>query len=544
MVDTAKHRKARGAFFTPPEIARFLASWVVQSAGDRIFEPSCGEAAFLVAVGDRLAALGLAAVDETQLLGIDIHPRSVREAASLLSKKGFSAELTVGNFFDVKSSGDFDAVVGNPPYVRYQDFSGEDRAKAKRAALAQGVRLSGLASSWAAFVVHAASLLKPSGRLALVLPAELLSVNYAGRVRRFLLERFREVRLVLFEQRVFPGVMEEVVLLLAEGTGPTDHCDLYQASRLEDLNQLESRSWSPPSAEAKWLPALLPAELAELYESFVTRSCFSPLIDWGETDLGMVTGNNKFFSLTQTRIQELSLRKSELIRISPPSSRHLRGLNFSERAWSEMAQSDARAFLFYPKSTPSAAAKRYIREGEKRGVHKAYKCRVRSSWWRVPLVSVPDLFVTYMNHDTPRLVANTARVPYLNSVHGVTLRQGLRQLGSDLLPIAALNSVTLLGAELVGRSYGGGILKLEPKEADLLPVPSVAAVRSAARDLRLLRPQLARHLRNGELDEVVALVDRVLLIKSMKAKRSDIEALRTARALMFTRRTARGAKKL
>src|SRR6185312_10193847 len=129
----------------------------------------------------------------------------------------------------------FDAVIGNPPYIRYQQFIGEARAKGLRAALAQGVPLTGLASSWAAFTIHAAQFLKPEGRLGLVLPAELLTVNYAARVRRFLLNRFSSVRLILFEELIFPNVLEEVVLLLAEGNGGASKFEVYQVRNLEDL---------------------------------------------------------------------------------------------------------------------------------------------------------------------------------------------------------------------------------------------------------------------------------------------------------------------
>ena len=71
-----------------------------------------------------------------------------------------------------------------------------------------------------------------------------------------------------------------------------------------------------------------------------------------------------------------------------------------------------------------------------------------------------------MNADTPRLCTNRAQAHHLNSVHGVYLTGPLRRLGMDLLPVAALNSMTLLAAETVGRAYGGGMLKLEPREAD------------------------------------------------------------------------------
>ncbi|WP_250289824.1 Eco57I restriction-modification methylase domain-containing protein, partial [Frankia sp. CiP1_Cm_nod1] len=170
-----------------------------------------------------------------QLRGIELHAPTAAAAALAVTSSGEQAEITVADFFAVPARPDFDAVVGNPPYVRYQKFHGEARGRAQAAAGQAGVRLTSLASSWAAFTVHAARFLRPAGRLGLVLPAELLAVNYAAPVRQFLLERFRHVQLVLFTERVFPGVQEEVLLLLAEGTGPAGRFDVHQVRDLAEL---------------------------------------------------------------------------------------------------------------------------------------------------------------------------------------------------------------------------------------------------------------------------------------------------------------------
>jgi adenine-specific DNA methylase len=540
MVDTAEARKARGAFFTPTDLSDFVSGWAVRSASDKVLEPSCGEAAFLLAAGSRLRSLEPRRPAPGQLQGIEIHAASAKKAGDLLADSGLQAWIRTGNFFDAVFEEPFDAVVGNPPYVRYQSFSGEARARAQWIAQQQGVHLTGLASSWAAFVILASTLLKPEGRLGLVLPAELLTVNYAAPVRRFLMQRFARVRLVLFEARVFPGVLEEIVLLLAEGTGPTDHCELYQASDLSSLEGLEGRSWFPKSPEQKWIQGLLPAEAAELYTDVRSGEAFQELLDWGETDLGMVTGNNGYFTLEAAGAQDLGLRSRELLAISPPGSRHLRGLAFTQESWSAMAEEGARVYLFHPDAArPSAAARRYIAQGEQDGVHHAYKCRVRTPWWKVPLVRVPDLFLTYMNHDTPRLVANEAGARHLNSVHGVTLKREVRDLGMEALPLGMLNSLTLLGAELVGRSYGGGILKLEPKEADKLPLPSPDILRQIAPRLCSLGSKLNASFRHGDLMEVVDQVNQVLLIKHLGLSLEKVAVLREARQALFERRARR-----
>jgi hypothetical protein len=536
-LDSAALRKARGAFYTPAALCEYVVAWAVRSGTDRVLEPSCGEAAFLLAAAQRLGGLG---ARSPHLHGHELHAVSADAAHSALAAAGHRAEIAVGDFLGTPAQPLFDVVVGNPPYVRYQDFAGPARAAGRRAALSSGVSLTRLASSWAAFTIHAAAFLRPGGRLGLVLPAELLSVNYAADVRSFLMRRFGRVRLVLFTERVFPGVLAEVVLLLAEGEGPTSHCELLQVQDLAALaaaTGVES-TWAPPASAGKWTAALLPDGARDVYAGVTAGPSFGTLHDWGETTLGMVTGNNRWFALSPQQVDELGLAASDVVPLSPPGSRHLREPSFTRAAWRALGDAGARTWLFRPAGEPSRAAGAYIAAGERAGVPTAYKCRVRRPWWRTPLVPPADLLLTYMNADRPHLTGNRARVHHLNSVHGVYLRHGLRRTGTELLPLAALNTVTLIGAETVGRAYGGGLLKLEPREADVLPMPSPAVLAAAAPALRVLRPRIGALLAAGRLHEATSLVDAALLGESVS--RTQLELLVTARQVLADRRAARG----
>jgi adenine-specific DNA-methyltransferase len=541
--DLASHRKARGAFFTAPEIADFIVRWAVRDVSDRVLEPSCGEAAFLLSAATRLRQFGVSSAGlPSQLHGHDIHPVSIAEAASLLAKHDLSASLTIGDFFEHAAGPLFDAVVGNPPYVRYQSFSGKARAVALEAALRQGVRLNGLASSWAAFTVHAASFLKPGGRLGLVLPAELLTVKYAAQIRSFLLKRFSSVRLVLFDNLVFPGVLEDVVLLLAEGHGGASHFEVYQAKDAEDLKARAPHGWTgfKPRAEDKWTRALLSPEATQVYGDVTAGAGYEVMADWGSTYLGAVTGNNRFFAMTRSEIEQWDLDASEWMRISPPGSRHLRALSLSDAAWNTLADDGARCHLFAPAArTLSPAAARYVESGAAQGVHKAYKCKVRDPWWKVPLAPRPDFFFTYMNHDRPRLVRNDAGLQMLNSVYGVRLHAHRGKLGDPLLAIASLNSITLLGAEIVGRAYGGGMLKHEPTEVAVLPMPSEATLEQTGPRLQAMAAPIAAMVDRNELAAAIELVDSVMLKDHLGVTDEQIGLLRHARSMLLRRRTTR-----
>jgi hypothetical protein len=214
-------------------------------------------------------------------------------------------------------------------------------------------------------------------------------------------------------------------------------------------------------------------------------------------------------------------------------------MSFTRRDWEELRDTGDAVWILYPQpSDESDALARYLAVGVELGGPEAYKCTVRKPWWRPPVVRKPDLFFTYMSHRYPRLVANTAGVTFVNSMHGVRLTNG-PEASRLALPLLAMNSVSMLGAELFGRSYGGGILKMEPREAARLPLPKTGHIVAAWKRLERERRQLDHALRAGEWSSVVARVDEVLLRGVMKLSAEELGMISTALNTLRKRRISR-----
>ena len=493
--------KARGAVYTPTEITRFLARWAIRRETDLALEPSCGDGAFMVAINDRLRELGRDN-ENGQLFGVEVEPGEAAKARALAP----NADIRIGSFFEVMSADIpmVDAVVGNPPYIRYHGFTGNDRLQALARAKEQGVVLSNLTSSWAPFLVHAAAFLKPEGRLALVLPAELLHTDYANVVRAWLLKRFTSVVIVTFDRLAFPDAQVDALLVLASND---DRAGLrvLRAADINSLATLDVQYDGVPAAQSvrtRW-SGTIDSAAERVYEQLLALPGVRRLGDLASVDIGVVTGANKFFILDAAEARRRRLPASVLTPIVRTTS---------DTPGLRVRPDEAQRLLILP-SAPAPKSKaviKYLAAGKRSGVHRGYKTRTRTPWYRVPLPKTkPDAFLPYMNHQAPRLVVNTNRAWSTNLIHGVALKAGAPPVRA--LSAAMLSSATMLSAEIEGRAYGGGVLKLETKEAERLVIPPMSTGQQQA--LSKAFAALDALVRSGKLEEASERVDAILRIE-------------------------------
>jgi tRNA1(Val) A37 N6-methylase TrmN6 len=460
-VDTAR---ALGAYYTPAPLAETIAAWAVRRPEDAILDPSCGEGALLVPAVARLLALG---TDPRrlpdQVAGVDLDGRAIaRTRGALLSRHpGLRwGRLDERDFFDFADEHlgklAFDAVLGNPPYLRTQGRSRASKDRALGVARRLGAELTADASAWAPFVAAAAGFVRPGGRLAMVVPREALFVNYARPLLAMLERRFSKVELAPAEEARFDGALVRVAVLRAEGRGT-------------------GRAEAP--ARAPWVWSRLPPECREAAARLLASPQLAPLPELGTLSIGIVTGENDFFLVPPgRRLPERFL----LPAISKPS--HLAG--------ARLDRAPARLLAVPPDyAGGSALLDGYLAEGAARGIDRNYKCRTRKPWYSVRRVLEPaDLFLGYLVKRRPRVAANRARAWSTNNVHRLFLRpEWVPRAGA--IAAAAYNAATTLSIELLGRISAAGALKIEPGDAPkmLWPRPDRLDGFDARRIDRLLR---------------------------------------------------------
>jgi adenine-specific DNA methylase len=523
-------------------MAQILADWAIRDREDRVLDPSFGGLAFMQASQARLSELGTTEANAArQLFGVDIDAAANERAAADAWPNLDAANFLSRDFFSVepRELPAMNAVVGNPPYIRYQSFNGS-ALRARELSFAAGVKLTKLASSWAPFVVHATSFLAPAGRLAQVLPAELLHAQYARPVIDFLRREFGQITVVAFDERVFPGALEDVVLLFADGHGASGVGEFRVSScgTIADLAAgLEASEERLPSGESVdhhggLLRQLLPADTLALYRRLENYDDVGTLGSLASVDIGVVTGANKFFLLAEHEADGLDDR---LLQPAIGKAVQLAGARFMTRDHRDLLAAGRPALMFaaspgQPKRALKTAAA-HISRGEANGFHERYKCRIRDPWWELPLPSdgPSDLLLTYCSNDFPRLALNEAEVISTNTLHGVRMTD---PIAAGTLAVGFYNSLTLLSAEIVGRSYGGGVLKLEPSEAEALLIPPLDA------SLAELLGAVDEAIRSRDLKAALDLVD-VQTLGPLGLGEEEIAELRAAREFLRGRRRRR-----
>lgn len=405
--------KLRGGYYTPQPIADFITHWALENSCDSILEPSCGDGSFLASI--QKAVSNDRAVSELEVLGVELEPDESKKA----EQYGFP--IVNDDFFTyysqaIEGKRTYDAIVGNPPFIRYQNFDEKYRSIAFDLMKKHGFHPNRLTNIWLPFLLLSSEALSDNGRIGMVIPAELFQVDYAAEARDYLSSHFEKLTLVTFKRLVFDDIQQEIIILLGEKNSSEKGIRVLELDGLDEL--IEQGTSILDKAEIKildhstekWVKYYLTSEELEVLNKLNADSRISAASDLFEVNDRSCKQERMIFSC---RLGAVLLSVVLNRNVTPIISRseQVKGIILTEEDFSLLRTSGKKVLLFTPGDIPleevSESAQDYIAWGESKGFNKNYKCRIRKRWYHVPTSWTADAFLIRQANLYPKMIINT-----------------------------------------------------------------------------------------------------------------------------------------
>ena len=518
LIENATSQKLRGAYYTPPVIARFILQWGINGSSDlNILEPSCGDGVFLECIAnDKMLYNSVTAVEYEE-----------EEAMKARAITLHDSEVVNADFhrFCLDTDKRFNLVVGNPPFIRYQYYNPEQQKLADEIFKRSKLKRTKLTNAWVTFVVGCSQLLTETGKMGFVIPSELLMVKYAQQLRQYLAKNFNEINIISFENLVFEEIQQEVVLLLCEKNSTDEHLiEHIEVKDADGLLSLDPHRLKFPTKKIdfhtdKWTYYFLEKEELDLLEKV---KCNMPSIaTYANVEVGITTGANDYFTIPKSIVDLYNLE--EYARPMVGRSVQVNSLCFTNKDWQTNVDSEAKAHLLvFPsgvKKNGNDGVRAYIENGEKEGVNKGYKTGIRDEWYIIPSIKLSDALFLRRNNQYPKFVLNEAKAYTTDTMHRVFIKEGVNK---KAFVASYYNSLSFTFAEILGRNFGGGCLELMPSEVGGIYMPYRA-------ENEALFAGIDRMLRQKKTaDEILDYTDRIILHEGMGL---SIEEVQTARSI-------------
>jgi len=537
--ENTNSQKLRGAYYTPLTLAEKIVEYFKDDNSIKsVLEPSCGDGVFFDAIINQSLISKFATVE-----GIEIEKD---EAAKLKERllKYKNINIQNSDFFDFykenSTSKKYDLILGNPPYIRYQYLKESQRVEMSEILTSQKMKSNKLINTWVAFVVACVNLLSDNGKIAFVIPAEILQVAYAKELRYFLSRELSNITLLAFKDLVFPDIQQEIVVFVGEKKSSHKGIRIVELQNLSEIfiSKIKKIEFQPLSnVKEKWTKYFISKEEIDLIASIKSDSRFQKLSDCALINVGVTTGNNKYFSLNKSTTQKYDLESISLPLIGRSS--HANSVYFKKSDWQKNVNKNKAAYLvnFSNKKLTSYSDKQksYIKYGEKNGLNKGYKCSIRDDWYKIPSIWIPDAFFLRRNNLYPKFVLNCCSAISTDTMHRVKFNNDVEP---EKIVLSYYNSISFAFTEICGRSYGGGVLEILPSEVGSIYVPKLDSV--PIEKVREVLKAVDNIVRQDEsIEKALDLVDNEILVACLKIKKDNCVDARNIWKKLQNRRLSR-----
>lgn len=529
LIENATDQKLRGAYYTPPVIAKFILQWGINGNNDlNILEPSCGDGVFLECISNNKILYNSVTAVEYE----------VGEAEKARAIPLHDSEVINEDFhrFCLDTDKRFNLVVGNPPFIRYQYYDAEQQKLADEIFKRSKLKRTKLTNAWVTFVVGCSQLLTETGKMGFVIPSELLMVKYAQQLRQYLAKSFNKINIISFENLVFEEIQQEVVLLLCEKNGTDEHLiEHIEVKNADSLLTLDPRRLKFPTKKIdfhtdKWTYYFLEKEELDLLEK--VKHNMPSISTYANVEVGITTGANDYFTVPKSVVTLYNLE--EYAKPMVGRSVQVNSLCFTKKDWLANVELGAKAHLLvFPsgvKENGNDGVKAYINNGEKEGINKGYKTGIRDEWYIIPSIKLSDALFLRRNNQYPKFVLNEAKAYTTDTMHRVFIKEGVNK---KAFVASYYNSLSFTFAEILGRNFGGGCLELMPSEVGGIYMPYRVENEALFAEI----DRMLRHKRTA--DEILDYTDRVILHDGMGLSMEEVQTARSIWHKIMGRRLSR-----
>jgi hypothetical protein len=198
-----------------------------------------------------------------------------------------------------------------------------------------------------------------------------------------------------------------------------------------------------------------------------------PLSHFARVVRGIATGANEFFFLTNERIGELGLEKRFFVR-AIGRTRDCRDDTLRSSTLTALEGQTRPTWLLNLDGTPKerlpSRLRSYLEAGEAQKLNERALIQSRRPWYKMEQRTPPPILFAYLGRRDCRFILNEAGVVPLTGFLCVypwdSRPDAVRKLWRALNHPATIGNLAF-----AGQSYGGGALKVEPRQLDTLEIP-------------------------------------------------------------------------
>ncbi len=466
-----------GQFWTPDWVAQGMVAYVTAGGAATVFDPAVGAGAFF-----RAAKAVAAQTDRCfTLRGTEIDAAALGQAR----QHGLTAEdlagVQVRDFILCPPDGLFPAIVANPPYIRHHRLPPALKDSLKRMGTRLlGKPLDGRAGLHVYFLLQALRLLAKGGRLAFIMPADTCEGVFAPDLWRWVTQNYCLDAVITFtpDAAPFPAVDTNALIFLIKNAPP--HAQLRwvvcSAAGVEPLKAWTLSDLTAPASGG------LDVHLRNVTEAIGTGLSRPPLVaqpgtvtlaDFAKVVRGIATGANEFFFLTEAEAVTLGIAE-EFLKPAIGRVRDVATDLLSGEMLDHLAAKGRPTRLFAPDNRPldlyPERTRQYLQQGEQLGINTRTLISTRNPWYKMETRRIPPILFAYLGRRDARFIRNGAGALPLTCFLCV-YPHDRDPLSIEKLWHVLSHPLTIANLSLVGKSYGSGAIKVEPRALERLPLP-------------------------------------------------------------------------